>query len=143
MYNNYGITSSSSSSSLLGNATVGNAVWAIVAFILALVGAFLVYFLFVKTEKKFDNKFLTWLKSFLDFQSMLIETILKIAYIFAAIMITLAPFAFLAAGFAGFIVALITIIFGNLIVRIIYEGVLIKIMIWKNTTEIKKSLKKD
>ncbi len=118
-------------------------VWTIVALILSLVGCFFIYFMFVNKKTKLKNAKLEWLRSFLRFDKMLIETILKIAYIFAAIMITLAPFAFLAAGFAGFIVALITIIFGNLIVRIIYEGVLIKIMIWKNTTEIKKSLKKD
>ncbi len=122
---------------------LGATIWLILSFIIALVGCFLVYFLFVKKNNELKNPKLEWLRSFLRFDKMLIETILKIAYIFAAIMITLAPFAFLAAGFAGFIVALITIIFGNLIVRIIYEGVLIKIMIWKNTTEIKKSLKKD
>ena len=31
---------------------------------------------------------------------------------------------------------------GNLIARIIYELILITVMIWKNTAEIKKSLKK-
>ena len=134
---------------------LGATIWLILSLIIALVGCFLVYFLFVNKNNELKNPKLEWLRNFLRFDKMLIETILKIGYIFAAIMITLAPFAFLAAGFAGFIefmkknyimiliVALITIIFGNLIVRIIYEGVLIKIMIWKNTTEIKKSLKKD
>ncbi len=138
MYNNYGITSSSSSSSLLGNATVGNAVWAIVAFILALVGAFLVYFLFVKTEKKFDNKFLTWLKSFLDFQSMLIETILKIAYIFTALLITLESFGIIGTSFISFLILLIG---GNIIARVAYEASMILISIWQNTRDINKKLK--
>ena len=137
MYNNYGITSSSTPS-LLGSATVGNAVWAIVAFILALVGAFLVYFLFVKTEKKFDNKFLTWLKCFLDFQSMLIETILKIAYIFTALLITLESFGIIGTSFISFLILLIG---GNIIARVAYEASMVLISIWQNTRDINKKLK--
>ena len=120
---------------------LGATIWLILAFIVALVGCFLVYFLFVKKDSELKNSKLVWLRKYLRFDKMLIETILKIAYIFAAIFITLAPFAFLAAGFVGFIICLLTIVFGNLITRIIYEGMLIKIMIWKNTREIKDKLK--
>ncbi len=127
-----------------GNAAktgIGVTIWLILALIAALVGCFLVYFMFVKKDTKLKNPKLEWLRSFLRFDKMLIEVILKIAYIFAAIFITLAPFAFLAMGFGGFIVCLLTIIFGNLITRIMYESMLIRIMIWKNTTEIKGKLK--
>ena len=131
----YEVTSSNVS------AGIGVTIWLILAFILALVGCFLVYFMFVKKDDKLKNKKLEWLRSYLRFDKMLIEIILKIAYIFAAIFITLAPFAMIAFGFGGFIACLLTIVFGNLITRIIYEGILIKIMIWKNTTEIKGKLK--
>ena len=121
---------------------IGATIWIIISLIAALVGCFLVYFMFVKKDNDLKNKKLEWLRSFLRFDKMLIETILKIAYIFAAIFITLFSFTFLAMGFLGFLFCLLTIIFGNLITRIIYEGMLIRIMIWKNTTEIKKELKK-
>lgn len=118
---------------------MGSAVWALVSLILAIIGCFLVYFLFVKKEEKLDNKFLKWLKSFLNFDTMLIESILKIAYIFAVIFITLASFSLISVSFLSFV---ITLVFGNLVTRIIYELILITVMIWKNTAEIKKSLKK-
>ena len=122
-------------------AGVGVTVWVIFALILSLVGCFLVYFMFVKKNNKLKNEKLEWLRSFLRFDKMLIETILKIAYIFAALFITLGSFAFFALGFGVFLLCLLTIVFGNLIARICYEGMLIKIMIWKNTTEIKEKLK--
>ena len=119
---------------------IGSIIWIVISLIVALVGCFLVYFLFVTKDKKETNKKLAWLKSFLSFDKMLIETILKIAYIFVAICITLMPLAFITS-FGSFIGVLLFIIFGNLITRVIYELSLIKVMIWKNTTEIKNKLK--
>lgn len=122
-------------------AGVGVSVWLIIALILSLVGCFLIYFMFVKKDNKLKNNKLEWLRSFLRFDKMLIEVILKIAYIFAALFITLGSFAFFAFGFGGFLLCLLTIVFGNLIARIIYEGMLMRVMIWKNTTEIKNKIK--
>ena len=134
----YDMLGSASSAPSMG---IGAIVWIIISLIAALVGCFLVYFMFVKKEGKEKNKFLNWLKDFLRFDNMLIETILKIAYIFAAIFLTLFAFTFFALGFAGFLMWLLTITFGNLLLRVIYEGMIIKVMIWKNTTEIKKNMK--
>lgn len=117
----------------------GSAVWLIVAFVLSLVGCFVIYYLFVKKDNKLNNKFLTWLRDFLRFDKMLIESILKITYIFMALFITLGSFAIIGENFLGF---LCTLVFGNLLARVIYEASLIMLMIWKNTTEIKKELKK-
>lgn len=125
--------------STTGSSLFGSTIWLIVALILSLIGCFLVYFLFVKKENQLNNKFLAWLREFLSFDKMLIETILKITYIFVALFITLGSFAMIGTSFLGFLCALI---FGNIIARVIYEAALVKIMIWKNTTEIKKELKK-
>lgn len=122
-------------------AGVGVSVWLIIALILSLVGCFLIYFMFVKKGNKLKNNKLEWLRSFLRFDKMLIEVILKIAYIFTVLFITLGSFAFFAFGFGGFLLCLLTIVFGNLIARIIYEGMLMRVMIWKNTTEIKNKIK--
>ena len=90
MYSNYNnLISPNYSSSNMG---MGGVVWLIVSLIIAIIGCFAVYFLFVKKDVKTDNKFLKWLKAFLSFDKMLIETILKIAYIFVAIFITLGSF---------------------------------------------------
>lgn len=116
---------------------LGSIIWIIISLVAALAGCFVVYFLFVKRDKKEKSKFLAWLKEFLSFDKMLIEPILKISYIFTAIFLTLGSFAFIG----NFFVFLSMLVFGNLMARIIYEAGLIRIMIWKNTTEIKKNMK--
>lgn len=118
---------------------VGSAIWLIIALVLSLVGCFVVYFLFVKKNDKLNNKFLAWLRDFLRFDKMLIETILKITYIFVALFITLGSFALIGTSFLAFLGVLI---FGNVFARVIYEAALVRLMIWKNTTEIKKAIKK-
>lgn len=112
--------------------------WSIIAAVLAVVGGFLVYYLFIKPNKKMPNKFLTWLKDFSDFKTMVIEPILKISYLMLAIFITLNSFSLISVSFLAFI---LTLVFSNLILRIIYESTLILLMIWKNTSEINKKMK--
>ncbi len=117
---------------------LGSLIWTIISLIAALAGCFIVYFLFIKNDKKEKNDFLAWLKEFLSFDKMLIEPILKITYLFLVIFLTLSSFSLIGTSFVAFI---LTIVFGNITLRIIYEIALIKIMIWKNTTEIKNKLK--
>ena len=126
-----------SSNTAAGLAGVG--IWALIAFILALVGCFLVYFLFVTKKENPSQKFLAWLKEFLAFKKMLIEPILKICYIFGALFTTLISFGFIGQSFLVFF---LTLTLGNVVLRLVYEMILIKIMIWKNTTEINKKLDK-
>ncbi len=116
----------------------GSTVWTLVSLILALIGCFVVYFLFVVKKDHPKQKFVAWLKDFLSFKKMLIEDILKIAYLFFAIFITLGSFALIGTSFLSF---LLTLVLGNIIARITFEGILIMIMIWKNTNEINKKLK--
>lgn len=113
--------------------------WTIVALVLSVVGGILAYILFVKKDVKLENKFLIWFKSFLDFKEMLIETILKVTYIILAIFITLLAFKLISVSFMGFLVSLV---FGNLMLRLIYEASLMFVMIWRNTSEINKKMKK-
>lgn len=113
-------------------------IWTIIAFVLAIVGAIIAYFLFVKPEKKYPQKFVNWLRSFLNFNEMLIEPILKVTYIFLAIFITLTSFNYISSSFLMF---LLTLILGNLAVRVIYEASMMMVSIWKNTKEINKKMK--
>lgn len=140
-YGNYGPNNLGSSLNSGMAAGIGAGIWTIVALILSLVGCFLIYFMFVNKNTKLKSAKLEWLRSFLRFDKMLIETILKIAYIFAALFITLFSFTFFAAGAIGLLLCPLCIIFGNLVTRLIYEGMLVMIMIWKNTTEIKEKVK--
>ena len=125
----------------LGSVSSGSSagVWTIVAFILAIIGSIIAYLLFVRPEKKYPQKFVNWLRSFLNFNEMLIEPILKVTYMFIAIFITLGSFELIGSSFVGF---LLTLIFGNLIMRVIYEASMMMVGIWKNTKEINNKLKK-
>lgn len=140
MYNNnygYGYGNLNEANSMLQSG-IGSAIWLIIALIISLVGCFVIYFLFVKNDKEESNKYLAGAKTFFRFDKMLVESILKIAYIFSALFITLGSFALISSTFLGF---LFTLVVGNLIARIGYEFALIKIMIWKNTVEIRNKLK--
>ena len=70
---------------------------------------------------------------------MLIEPILKVSYIILAIFITLYSFNMITVSFISF---LLTLVLGNIVLRLIYEWCLVLIMIWKNTTEINDKTKK-
>ena len=119
-------------------ASTGTGVWTIVAFVLAIIGAILAYFLFVKPEKKYPQKFVNWLRSFLNFNEMLIEPILKVTYIFLALLVTLTSFNYIGSNFLLFILSLVL---GNLAIRVIYEASMMMVGIWKNTKEINKKMK--
>ena len=123
---------STSSSSL-----VGAGVWGIIAAVLAIVGGIVLYFLFTakKNEGQFKG-FVAWLHSFLRFDKMMVEAMLKICYLITAIFITLYSFALISVNFLFFLGFLV---FGNVIARLLYEFSLITIQIWKNTTDIRDS----
>lgn len=129
MYSNYYVTSSSNA----------NEVWIIISLILAIIGGILAYVLFVKKDNKLPNKFLEWLKRFLDFKEMIVEPLLKVTYIILAIFITLSSFSLISESFVEFLLSLVV---GNLVLRLIYEFSLVLIQIWKNTTQINDKMKK-
>lgn len=113
--------------------------WMIVAFILAVVGGILTYFLFLKKDN--NNKFtgfVNYLYKFLSFKKMWLETILKVSYLILTIYITLMSFELIGKSFIAF---LLTLVFGNIILRVVYELSLILLTICRNTTEINKKLK--
>ncbi|MBQ2695208.1 hypothetical protein IJG04_01030 [Candidatus Saccharibacteria bacterium] len=121
------------SSSSVGSAMQGVMIWTIIATILALVGGILVYFLFVRSKNEPKGKFAKWLKDFLAFKVMWIEPILKVVYYIATIFVILYSFTFLAVGGMGILMFLGFLIFGPIVVRLIYEATMMFIMIWHNT----------
>lgn len=119
----------------------GAGIWMIIAAVLALIGGILVYYLFVKPNNKVNSEFLKKVREVLRFNVMFIEGLLKIFYIIGAIFTTLSSFCWFAFGFIGVLFFLVQLTLGNVVVRILYEAMLIKIMIWKNTNEINKKMK--
>lgn len=130
----------------LYNSTVvlpeGFYIWAGVATILAIVGGILLYFLFVKSKKEPKGKFTKWLKDFLSFKIMWIEPILKCVYYIATIATVLISFGFLGYGGTGVLMFFCTLIFGPIVVRLMYEAAMMFIMIWRNTRDIAENTTK-
>ena len=137
MYNSYGVSSTILDSS---PKFVVSGIWTIVSVILAIIGGIVLYFTFLskKNEGKFTG-FLGWLYDFLTFKKMMIENVLKILYIIVALFVTLSSFGLISISFLAF---LLTLVIGNVLTRVIYELLLVKLVICKNTTEINKKLNK-
>ena len=116
-----------------------NSIWIIIAAVLAVVGGIVVYFTFLskKNEGKFKG-FLGWLYDFLQFKTLVIEFALKATYIALAIFMTLSSFALIGSNFLSF---LLTITIGNLLLRIVYEGLILFIKICNNVSQINKKMK--
>ena len=137
MYNSYGVSPTILDSS---PKFAASGIWTIVSVILAIIGGIVLYFTFLskKNEGKFTG-FLGWLYDFLTFKKMMIENVLKILYIIVALFVTLSSFGLMSISFLAF---LLTLVIGNVLNRVIYELLLVKLVICKNTTEINKKLNK-
>lgn len=137
MYNSYGVSPTILDSS---PKFAASGIWTIVSVILAIIGGIVLYFTFLskKNEGKFTG-FLGWLYDFLTFKKMMIENVLKILYIIVTLFVTLSSFGLMSISFLAF---LLTLVIGNVLTRVIYELLLVKLVICKNTTEINKKLNK-
>ena len=109
-------------------------VWTLVSFILAICGALVLYFTFL--SKNNDNKytgFLGWLYDVLTFKTLTLETILKVAYLFVALFITLASFELIGVNFLSF---LVTLVLGNLVARVVFESGLLILLMYRQLVKI-------
>lgn len=116
-----------------------SSVWLVISALIALVGGIVLHFTFLKAknENRF-NGFLGWMYDFLTFKKMMIESLLRVLYVIAALFITLSGFV---AG--NLLSCLLTIVGGNLILRIAFEFSLILLVICRNTSDINKKLTGD
>jgi len=122
------------------NSVNGQLVWQIIAIVLAVVGGLVIYFIFLNKEQgEKTNKFVKKIHELLNFKLLVLEPILKITYVILAIYLTLNSFSYIAVSFLLFLMQLVL---GNLMLRIVYEGLILLIKICNNTSEISKSLKK-
>ena len=112
--------------------------WMIISAVVAVVGGFLLYFMFLKksNDQKFSG-FKGWMYDFLTFKKIFIEDFLKIVYLISAIYITLYSFALIGTSPLMFLGVLV---FGNLILRISFELILITLLICRNTTNISNKI---
>ena len=114
-------------------------VWGIVALVIALCAAIVVYFVFMRKDNEKNLKgFTKNLYDFLHFKKFFIVDFVKIAYMFVAIYITLVSFGLISTSFIAF---LLVLLFGNIIARIAFEAFMVMYSIFENTNEINKKMK--
>lgn len=129
-----GLGATSSSTQL---ADVG--IWGIIALVIAIIGGICLYFtVFSKTNEKKYKGFMAKLYEYVKFDKMIITSFLKISYLIGTIYITLASFGLISTSFLLF---LLTLVLGNLILRVVYEFMLVTLKIFENTNEINKKMK--
>jgi hypothetical protein len=135
-----GLQSSINSTS---SAVQGIQIWTIVATILAIVGAILIYFLFVKSKTNFKG-FAKTLKDYLSGDLIHIESLAKMFYYAGLIYVVLTSInSLIMIGMnvdAGscIIQFFSQLLLGPIIVRFIFEIIMMFIRIWKNTENLKK-----
>ena len=132
------------SSSLVRSAsaasTSNSSVAAIVALVCAIVGSILVFVLFLRKENETKyTGFIKWLYDYLQFNKLTIDIILRFTYLFLAIFITVMSFGLISSSFLGF---LLTLILGNLVLRVVYEFSMLVILIHRNVRELNEKNKK-
>lgn len=128
----YGINAISASSS---SSTSGS----LIAFIVAIATSIVIYFVFM--DKKEESKYTGFVKNlydFLHFKINFIEAFLKIAYITTTLYVTITSFSLIKVDVALFFM---TLILGNIIIRILYEAAFLLYNIYLNTKEINNKLK--
>lgn len=121
----------------------GGSVWPLVAFWLALilaVGATVCAFIFVLSKKGANakNKFLKFLRDFCDFRHLYIETALKALYICTTAFLIIFGFFMLFSNFGQGIVLMLI---APIVLRLVYELLMLFILLVKNTIEINSKLK--
>ena len=104
---------------------------AVIILSVSLVVALLAFFLIV-------NGFLSWLREYLNFRAIIIDDLIKFFYILSSVSLTITAFwmMFQKVNYAP-LVGLAVLVFGNLMVRVIYEFVMMLVGIWTNTTDIR------
>ena len=115
-------------------------VWIIVSVLLAVIGGIILYNTYF--SKSSEGKFIGLKKvlfDFVNFKFTIIEPIFKVLYLIVAIALTLSSFTLIASDFFKFIAV---IVFGNLIVRLAFELLLLTLKLIKDVSEINVKLTK-
>lgn len=117
-----------------------SSIWIIISLVVAIIGGICLYFTVFsdKNERKYQG-FMSKLYDYVKFKKMYITVILKVSYLVFAIYLTLVSFTAISTSFLVF---LLILIFGNLILRLVYEFSLVLLSIQENVSEINKKMQK-
>ena len=115
--------------------------------VVALITAILVFIFVIQRKKSFKGKFANWVKEFLNFRSILVAGIIKIIYVFLAVFLTIMSIIVMFQGKGDEVLpmvltGLVSLILGNVLLRVILELTMALIVVWENTSDIRLLLVK-
>ena len=115
-------------------------VWIIVSVLLAVIGGIILYnTYFSKSNKDKFTGIKKVLYDFVNFKFTIIEPIFKVLYLIIAIALTLSSLSLITSNFFEFIAV---IVFGNIVVRLVFELLLLTLKLMKDVSEINIKLTK-
>ena len=111
----------------------------LVTFIIAIAATIIIYTVFMdKRNKDTYSNPLKKLFDYLHFNKFFMEPILKITYIFCSLYITITAFGYIGTSFLLFFLLLIL---GNILLRMVFEGLMVIYKIDLTLNEINKKMK--
>ena len=140
-----GMTTTTNPFGFAGNVDMGVA---IAVPVISLIITILVFILVVEKKKAPRNGFVRWLREYLNFRSILISGIIKFVYLFSAVALTISSFMVMTQGGSDSVLeavlfGLAMLIFGNILLRIVMEMMMIMIGLWKNTSDMRAVIVRD
>ena len=118
------------------NTILGVQIWTIVAAILAIAAAILIYFLFVKSKADFKG-FAKSLRDYLSFKTMHVEALAKMFYYAFVIYFVLTSINnLILLGGNGVLPFFEQLLLYPLVLRLAFELILVLCRIWRNTDKL-------
>jgi hypothetical protein len=118
------------------NTILGIQIWTIVATILAIAAAILIYFLFVKSKADFKG-FAKSLRDYLSFKTMHVEALAKMFYYAFVIYFVLTSINnLILLGGNGVLPFFEQLLLYPLVLRLAFELILVLCRIWRNTDKL-------
>lgn len=114
-------------------------VWVIISVILAVIGGIFIFATYFNNDKgKKYTGFKKQVYDFFNFKITIIEPIFRVLYLISAIAITLSSFSYIPTNFFNFIGVLV---FGNIIIRLLFELLLLTLKLFRDVSEINMKMK--
>ena len=125
----------------------GGAIAYVIGMVLAIAATVLagIFIMPVRRREKMKNKFMIFLHDIFNFKQLIIEVILKYIYVLATCAVILVGFCTLFVRYNNALLSFAMMILGPIIIRILYEFIMLTILLVKNVIEInaKMPVKKD
>ena len=120
-------------------------IFAVIALILTILS---LIFITPRSKKPYLNGFFKWLHGVFNFDSLLIDKILKFLYIFSTFLAIFMGILLIIEGFRVIsytaellLIGLLVLVLGPFVVRLIYEGMMMFIILVKHVAEINRKVK--